>query len=291
MTEIKLSVVIGTYNQKDNLKKVLESLFKQTLSPYFYEIIVVDSMSSDGTDIMIEEINSSRASRVSHPALLYIRQENTGRPGARNRGINEAKGKIIFLTDADMLADANLLQEHLKVHGKKPNSAFEGITINPDNKPYIKEKIKPMQKLKFSYFLTGNLSIPRSIIKNAGVFDADFAGYGWEDIELGYRLSKLGVPLYYLPTAVNHHMHPVSQGEMFQRKYHMGKSAAVFYKKHPNTEIKLFLGMNPLAQGIYRLIKRHPTLQKFIEEKAEKSNFYGYIWEEFQYRKGLEDNK
>jgi len=291
MSEIKLSVVIGTYNQKDKLKQVLASLFTQTLSPYFYEIVVVDSMSNDGTDAAIETLSPSCP-------LNYLRQENKGRPGARNRGIEEAKGEIIFLTDADMLADPNLLQEHLKAHEKMKNAAFEGLTYNfrsqipdlqiPINKkldiePYIKEKLKPLHKIKWSYFLTGNLSIPRSIIKNAGMFDADFSGYGWEDIELGYRLHKLGVPLYYLLSAKNFHLHPVSDKEMYKRKYNMGKSAAIFYKKHPNLEIKYFLGMNPLAQGIYKLIKASPRLQKFIESKG------GYLWGEFLYRKGLEE--
>lgn len=284
MTEIKISVVIGTYNQKDKLKLVLASLFAQTLSPYFYEIIVVDSMSNDGTDQMIEEISPALYpdSRIGACPLNYIRQENLGRPGARNRGITEARGEIIFLTDADMRADKNLLQEHLRAHENKKNAAFEGMTINPDNHLYIKERLRSGQKIRWSYFLTGNLSIPKEIIKNAGMFDPDFAGYGWEDIELGYRLHKLGVPLYYLPAAINHHMHPVSKEEMSTRKYHMGRSAAIFYKKHRNTEIKYFLGMNPLAQGIYALIKRSPKLQALIKKNT-------YLWEEFQYRKGLED--
>jgi len=280
---IKLSVVIGTYNQRDKLKEVLESLFAQTLSPYLYEIIVVDSFSTDGTDKMIEELPTE------HCPLNYIRQENKGRPGARNRGIEEAKGEIIFLTDADMLADKNLLQEHLTAHENKKNAIFEGLTINPDGKPYIKEKIKLGQKLRWSYFLTGNLSIPKDIIKNAGMFDMDFAGYGWEDVELGYRLNKLGVPLFYLPTAINYHLHPVTQEEMFKRKYDMGRSAVIFYRKHPNLEIKYFLGMNPLAKRIYKIIKSSSIIKKWIESKSIKSGFYRYLWEEFMYRKGFED--
>lgn len=269
-----ISVVIGTYNQKDKLKITLESLLDQTLPKNFYEIIVVDSMSSDGTEQMVKEFSNIR----------YLRQENLGRPGARNRGIKEAQGEIIFLTDADMKADKNLLQEHLNAHEKIKNAIFEGQTINPDNKPYIKENLKPFQKIRWSYFLTGNLSISKSIIVNAEMFNMDFAGYGWEDIELGYRLNRLKVPIYYLPSAINYHMHPVTQEEMFERKYHMGKSAAIFYKKHHNLEIKYFLGMNPLAQGIYFLLKRFPKLQNLIKNNT-------YLWEEFLYRKGLDENK
>jgi len=52
---IKISVVIGTYNQKDVLHKTLESLFHQTLSPELYEIQLVDSSSNDGTQQMVAE--------------------------------------------------------------------------------------------------------------------------------------------------------------------------------------------------------------------------------------------
>jgi len=278
---IKISVVIGTYNQKDTLKKVLESLFKQILIPQLYEIVVVDSFSTDGTDALIESLAPSPCS------LNYIRQENRGKPAARNRGIEEAQGEIIFLTDADMVADIHLLQEHLRAHDKYENAAFEGQTVNPDGKPYIKEKLRSGQKLKWSYFLSGNLSAKKKTLIEAGLFDKNFTGYGWEDIELGYRLHQMKIPLYYLPQAVNYHNHPVSEEDLLKRKHEMGKSAAHFYKKHPNLEIKYFLGMNPLAMGIYNLIKAQPRLKKYVEDQAPHSPFYNYLLSEYLYREGL----
>lgn len=269
---MKISVVIGTYNQKDTLKLVLESLFKQSLSPQEYEIIVIDSSSNDGTDAMLEHLEPT-----CH--LNYIRQENRGKSAARNRGIREARSEIILLTDADMVADQKLLEEHLKAHQLKKSAAFEGLTINPDGKPYIKEKLRPGKKLKWVYFLTGNLSIPKRYLWEAGMFDENFQGYGWEDLELGYRLNRMRVPLYYLPSAVNHHKHSLSSLDMLQRKYNMGKSAAYFYEKHPNFEIKLFLGLNPIAMGIFHFLKQHPQWIKKIKNQ--------YLLEEYYYRLGL----
>ena len=279
---IKLSVVIGTYNQKEKLKAVLESLFRQTLAPALYEIIVVDSSSIDGTDQMVKSYDPA-------PVILkYIKVENRGKPAARNRGIDEAHGEIILLTDADMIADPNLLLEHAKAHKKHENAAFEGMTINPDQRPYIKEKLKAGQKLKFSYFLSGNLSIKKKTLIDAGKFDPDFRGYGWEDIELGYRMAKQKVPLYYLPAAVNKHDHETSCEDLFKRKFEMGRSAAIFLKKHPGLEIRYYLGLNPVAVFVYNFIKKRPGLIKYITDRANNSNFFRYILEEFNYRKGLE---
>ncbi|HVN67776.1 MAG TPA: glycosyltransferase family 2 protein, partial [Candidatus Sulfotelmatobacter sp.] len=137
---IKLSVVIGTYNQKEKLALTVDSLFRQTAAPGLYELVVVDSASNDGTEEMMGSLRSHFAQ------LKYIRIENRGKPFARNFGIDEAHGEIILLTDADMIADPNLISEHLKAHEKFTNASFEGMTINPDGKPYIREKLQPWQK-------------------------------------------------------------------------------------------------------------------------------------------------
>lgn len=278
-----LSVVIGTYNQKDSLKLVLDSFFKQTNKDF--EIIIVDSMSKDGTEKMV---------RTGQCPVRYIRQENNGKTAARNRGIKEAKGEIILLTDADMIADPALVEEHIKAHENRPNACFEGTTYNfksipyplypipsQNIEPYIKQRLRTGQRLKWAYFLSGNLSIKKETIVKAGMFDEDFKSYGWEDIELGYRLNKMKVPLFYLPSAKNYHYHFVTDTDMVARKYNMGKSAAIFYKKHPNFEIKMYLGMNPIAMAIYNFLKNHPNLFKKIKNQ--------YILEEFMFRKGLEE--
>ncbi|MGB9613842.1 MAG: glycosyltransferase family 2 protein, partial [Candidatus Margulisiibacteriota bacterium] len=276
-----LSVVIGTHNQKEVLKKTLTSLFNQTLSAERYEIQLVDSSSIDGTDKMVEELKPTCR-------FDYHRVENRGKAAARNLGIKWAKGEIIFLTDADMVADPKLLEEHLLAHQKKPGASFEGLTINLNGKPYIHARLKPGQKLKWAYFLTGNLSVAKGLLIEAGLFDENFTGYGWEDLELGYRLHQMKVPLYYLPSAINHHYHPVTTEDLFQRKFEMGKSAALFYRKHPNFEIKMFLGMNPLALGIYHFLKKHPHLLEKIKSKAHTCTFARYLFEEYQYHLGLE---
>ncbi len=279
---MKISVVIGTYNQSHILKKCLESLFHQTLSPELYEIVVIDSSSPDDTKAMVESLKPT--CRFDYRVV-----ENRGKTAARNLGIRSTKGEIIYLTDADMVAEPDLLERHLLAHEKRPNAAFEGLTINPDGKPYIKAWLWPLKKLKWVYFLTGNLSIRKATIVEAGLFDENFTGYGWEDLELGYRLAGMKVPLLYLPSAVNHHHHPVSREGMLERKYLMGQSAALFYKKHPNFGIKMFLGMNPLAMGIFHLLKKRPNLLEAVRRKAHRSAFYNYLLEEYQYRLGLED--
>jgi glycosyltransferase involved in cell wall biosynthesis len=283
---MKISVVIGTYNQRETLKLTLESFFKQNLESAEYELVIVDSSSTDGTEAMVAQL-------PANCRLNYLRRADQGKSAARNFGVEQAKGEIILLTDADMIADPNLLVEHLQAHSKGPNISVEGLTYNlkqrlplqelnpkyPGIEPYIKQRLRNGQKLKWSYFLSGNLSLKKEAFLAVGGFDEKFSQYGWEDIELGLRLSKIKVPLTYCSKAINYHYHFVSNEDMVKRKYNMGRSAAYFYKKHPNFEVKMFLGMNPLAMGIFKLLKRFPRLKALIKNQ--------YIEEEYSYRLGL----
>ncbi|MBU0686811.1 MAG: glycosyltransferase [Candidatus Margulisbacteria bacterium] len=296
MYKVVVSVVIGTYNQKEVLRKTLRSLFEQSIAYDLYEVIVVDSSSTDGTEEMIRSLNP-------HCDLEYIKQPNLGKGAARNRGIKEAKGDIIIITDADIIANDRLVEEHLLIQTKYKNVITEGLEYNfknikgnlkdPNNlEPYIKEKIKPLQKIRWSYFLTGNLGAKKKTLLEAGLFDEDFTGYGWEDIELGYRIHKMGVPIIYLPTAINYHYHPVSDEETVNRKYNMGKSAARFYLKHPNFEIKMFLGLNPLAMFIFRIMTKSKFFRDLVFKKAnlkKPKRFYTYLMHEYVYRTGIMD--
>ena len=283
---MKISVIIGTYNQKNTLKLVLESFFKQSLPHSEYELVIVDSFSNDGTDAMIESLRP--------PCRLnYLRKENRGKAAARNFGASQAKADIILLTDADMVADKDLLTNHLNAHEKHGHLSVEGQTFNlkkeikaeelaphhPEVEPYIKERIKAGREMKWAYFLSGNLSLKKQDFIQAGGFDENFSGYGWEDIELGYRLHSMKIPLIYVPKAVNYHFHIVTGQDMLQRKYNMGRSAAYFYKKHPTFQIKMFLGLNPIAMGIFYLLNKFPSLLKKIKNQ--------YILEEYNYRLGL----
>ena len=225
---MKISVVIGTYNQKQTLEMVLRSFADQTISASDYEVVVIDSSSSDGTDQMMNHL------KVPY-SLKYIVKENKGKSSARNHGVMEARSEIVLLTDADMIAAKDLLENHLLAHHQKKNSSVEGVTYNlnkkvtvdelkpdsPEVKPYIKQRLRNGQKLKWSYFLSGNLSLKKSTFIRAGGFDEKFRIYGWEDIELGYRLKKMGVPLIYSAKAANYHYHFVSGARIFQGIYPM----------------------------------------------------------------------
>ena len=56
-----------------------------------------------------------------------------------------------------------------------------------------------------------------------GLFDTSFSLYGWEDLELGERLKKIGTKLIKCPNAVGFHWHPPFNCEQIDSLIAQGK--------------------------------------------------------------------
>jgi glycosyltransferase involved in cell wall biosynthesis len=85
-----VSVVIPTYNRADLVVEAVEGSVRQTHSPV--EVIVVDDGSTDATARVLAPFGDR---------IRYVRQENRGLAGARNRGILESRGEFLAFLDSD----------------------------------------------------------------------------------------------------------------------------------------------------------------------------------------------
>ncbi len=103
VTKAKLSIVLPTYNESQNIIKMLDSIV-QTLSPYSAagaEIIVVDDNSPDGT----AEIASIYAKNISNNKKLHVqvirREGKFGLSSAIVAGLQSATGDMLVVMDGD----------------------------------------------------------------------------------------------------------------------------------------------------------------------------------------------
>ena len=89
------SVVIPVYNVKDYLEKCVDSVLAQDCGDY--EIILVDDGSTDGVSPEL----CDRYALASPDRIRVIHQENQGLGGARNTGLEAARGEYLFFVDSD----------------------------------------------------------------------------------------------------------------------------------------------------------------------------------------------
>ena len=118
---IKISVIIPTYNRETLIVDSINSVLNQTYKNI--EVIIVDDGSVDNTQQEIDKIKDNR--------IKYIKLEkNYGAPNARNIGIKNAVGRLISFQDSDDILYPNKLEKQFhNIINKNSNLDFCKIKV------------------------------------------------------------------------------------------------------------------------------------------------------------------
>lgn len=290
--DLDFSIVVPTWNRRQTLEVVLPSLLALKYPPEKYEILICDSGSTDGTAEYIAGLGVG--ARVRH-----LVGPNRGRAGARNNGIREACARHVLFTDADIIADPNLLNEHARMHDLGPCAVvgrevqidtldeYERVRAHPEEGRHLHPENR--KKLSWLFFLTGNASVARNTLLEVGGFDEEFTGYGHEDLELGYRLQKHHTLIRYNPHAINYHWHPVSFDEKCEKMKLAGVSTVRFYNKHRDTRIKLLLGWNPFSLTMHRFLAHNRRALGALQKRSPHSRMCAELLLQYHYLSGVRE--
>ncbi|HEX2501374.1 MAG TPA: glycosyltransferase [Methylomirabilota bacterium] len=245
----RVSFVIPTFDGEATLPLVLDALARQTAGRDF-EVVVVDDGSRDATPRVLEAYSAPYRLRV-------LRQPNQGPAAARNQGVREARGQLIVFLGDDTVPEPEFLTQHLTAHAQHPDGrvAVLGYTtwpagwrvtpflfqINEYGLQFGYRLIADPENVPFNFFYTSNVSLARSLLLEAGLFDTDLPHAAWEDAELAYRLSRLGMRLVYRPGAVTRHHHLMTFEGFRGRQRKAAEAATIVFRKHP--ELAAVLGV------------------------------------------------
>ena len=95
MSEIKLSVIVPTYNSSNTIERLIHSLSNQIFKDF--EIVFIDDNSTDNTvDLILKALENSNI-----PSQLIVNETNKGPGYSRNRGLEKANGDYIVFIDSD----------------------------------------------------------------------------------------------------------------------------------------------------------------------------------------------
>ncbi len=206
----RLSVITPTFNRRARLGRVLSALTGQSLGPQVFEVVVVDDGSTDGTSEWL-------AAQHFPFQLVTKRQENAGPAVARNTGVLAASGELVVFLDDDVVPEPRLLEEHLQSHEREqqdlavigplgslphydlPWVAWEQAKVEEQYSAMSRGEFAPT----FRQFWTGNASVARHQLVDAGLFNPAFLRA--EDVELGLRLHQRGVAFRFNADAMGYH--------------------------------------------------------------------------------------
>lgn len=239
-----LSVIIPTFNRADTLERVLAALGNQASSSSF-EIVAVDDGSSDGTP----EVLAAFAARARCAFRFACLRANRGPAAARNRALRLSRGRVLLITGDDIVPAPDLIERHGQWHRSHP-SACEALLGRvtwppaPPPTPFMRwmetggrafffnyADLAPGRPAGGSFFYTANVSLKRELLFRTELFDESFPFASHEDLELGRRLEALGMQLYFEPSVLGYHWHPLTLASVARRVYLMGYSARLYWGK------------------------------------------------------------
>ncbi|AIQ65801.1 hypothetical protein PSTEL_24540 [Paenibacillus stellifer] len=268
---MQISVIIAVYNRSSLLRDLLDHWrIVDKYTKYEYELIFSDDESSDQSVAILKECTDL--------PIRVLTNKHGGAAQARNHAYQYATGEIVLFTGDDIFPTPNFLNEHYESYLKNGENYAtlgciewrEGIEMNHLMK-HITDigceqfgfvGMRPFEVIDFRHFYTSNVSVARSKLLQLDVlFSPAFKKYGFEDVDLGYRLHQLGVSIIYVPNALGYHDHIYNSVEKFcNRQLSAGEELNTLKRLHPeigNEEIKFDIDeFYELYQSSYSVKKR-----------------------------------
>lgn len=228
MIEIKVSVIIIVYNQKDSLIATLNGFANQTVSKDDFELIVVDDGSTDNTQNIFSD-DLKNLSKAKNCKIFHIK--NSGRSHAKNVGIRNSKGKYLIFCDGDRIPGKDFIKAHLDMLEKNNSVISVGEPLDYYSKNIFEFSQKNLDKYSrlpyypklvfnlseseddkfyknyyWALLLSGNAAFSKDLILKIGLYDETFRDWGFEHFEFGYRAWRKGIPIICNKKAKNYHI-------------------------------------------------------------------------------------
>ncbi|MBN2418119.1 MAG: glycosyltransferase family 2 protein [Deltaproteobacteria bacterium] len=251
----KVTAVIVTWNKKEYVIRLLESLKDIEYPGDRLEILVVDNNSSDDTVSAIENL---------YPSVKLIKnRENLGGAGGFNTGMRyvlreRPESEYMWLLDNDVLVDKRALIEMVKVLEENSMAAVCGSEIIDienrkevielggmidynygdvrRNLPCRKDLEVPGRVFEVDYLAACSLLARVKAVREAGVWHEHLFIY-WDDMEWGARFNALGYKV--LASNASKVYHPswagrTADNSAIWRNYYRSRNALYFFNNYLN---------------------------------------------------------
>lgn len=266
----KVSIVIPTYNRREDVLECLLSLKRQDYPNY--EIIVVDNASTDGT---------AEAIKQRFPDMKLVKsQKNLGVTGGRNLGAKHANGDYVLFLDHDTVVDGRMLFELTSVMHNDSSIGLAGPIVYYYDDPRriwaAGTSISLISgRISFNFadaidhgqfnntmevqVLPAALLVKKEVLNKVEPFDDTFFAV-YEDTDFCFRVREAGYKVVCVPKAKIWHKTPLDRRVqalwVLSRAYYIARNRIIFMKKHVgNLRLALFLTIFLWVYALYYILK------------------------------------
>jgi GT2 family glycosyltransferase len=237
----EISIVISTLGNYSGLGRVLDRLETQDAEAGAFEVIVVRDVADANPDAVDQAIG------IRPYPVRHLIGHRPGASANRNAGWLEARSSIVLFNDNDTLGEPQLVSEHIEWHRRNPQEEVgvlgrvrwaKEVRVTPfmhwlDHGVQFDFPLIQGTDAGWGRFYTANISVKRSFVERVGGFDELRLPYLYEDLDFGYRASKLGLRLLYNRRAVVHHLRETDLDFWKGRVRQMAVAERQFTRLHP----------------------------------------------------------
>lgn len=194
---MKCDIVIAVWNKKELTRNCIESIARNTHSPY--RLIIIDNASDEPAKSYLEGLKNDSRLEVT----LIRNQENLGNTLAVNQGLRASGASFVCNLDNDIIVTRGWLDEMIAVAQKREDIGL--VIPSPDQKRLVKspsvsdieEYAASRSVFKGEYVELGGavgycVLIKRKVIETIGVWDERFSPGYFDDAEYSARAQKAG---------------------------------------------------------------------------------------------------
>ena len=219
--ELRVALVIPTYNRDDVLIDTLKGVFSQ--NPPADEILVIDQSEEHSS-----EVQSQLDAWYKEERILYLHQSPPNLPSARNRALRETSCDVVIFIDDDVNLGPSFVEAHRKNYIDNQNVvAIAGRVVQRLGWPNVRRPAQWPRVMDYRYFkLDGqtrsegiakfigcNHSVRVDYVKELGGYDEAYRGVALrEETDLALRIYSAGGLIVFDPTASLYHLAAPSGG-------------------------------------------------------------------------------
>lgn len=205
---IDISILITCYNYSRLVSQAINSVIQAELSELSIEIIVINDASTDDSQSTLE----SYFKHTTHPFSIITTWWNVGLTRARNLALSHARGKYIFILDADNTIKPSALNVLYDTAQKTQASAAYGpiqrVLMDGTEDGFLSNEPFNSDRLTIGNYIDAMALFHTTTLKNLGGYNEELIGMigGWEDYDMWLQLANQSLTVAFNPCIIGHYL-------------------------------------------------------------------------------------